>query len=47
MKPADLREILAIEIETFIDGFELDRMRAIEAAERETLANAKIQDLLP
>ncbi len=44
---ADLREILAKEIESFIDSDELIRMRAIESAERETLANTNLEDLLP
>jgi hypothetical protein len=47
MKPADLREILAIEIESFIDAGELARMKAVEKAERETMKNINIEDLLP
>jgi len=46
MRPADLREILAKEIETFIDADELERMKGIEEAERETLENIDIETLL-
>ena len=46
MKPADLREILAKEIESFIEGDELVRMKAIEDAERETLEAIDIDSLL-
>jgi hypothetical protein len=42
MKPADLREIVASHIEAFIDSGELERMRAIERAERETLRTFKV-----
>lgn len=37
MKPADLREILAKEIGSFIDEWTLKSMKSIEAHERETL----------
>jgi hypothetical protein len=37
MRPADLREILAHEITSYIDPWVLAQMRATEAAERETL----------
>jgi hypothetical protein len=46
MKPADLREILAKEITSFVDDEEVVRMKAIEAAERETLENINLEDLI-
>ncbi|MCX6875394.1 MAG: hypothetical protein NTW21_16540 [Verrucomicrobia bacterium] len=46
MKPADLREILAKEIESFIDPDQLERMRLIEGSERETLETIDIDNLL-
>jgi len=45
MKPADLREILAKEIESFIDPDQLERMKRIEEAERETLETINLEDL--
>lgn len=45
MKPADLREILAVEIESFIAPNELAQMRRIEAAERQTLKSIDIENL--
>jgi hypothetical protein len=42
MKPADLREILAHEIGSFIDPWVLQKMRETEAAERETLETIEI-----
>ena len=45
MKPADLREILAKEIESFIDPDQLERMKGIEEAERETLETINIEKL--
>ena len=45
MKPADLREILAKEITSFVDEGEVERMKAIERAERETLENINLEDL--
>ncbi len=43
MKPVDLREILAHEIETFIDPQMLAAARQIEAAERETLQTINLE----
>jgi hypothetical protein len=43
MKPADLREILAHEIESFIDPWVLQKMRETEAAERETLQTINLE----
>lgn len=45
MKPADLREILAREIDSFIDAWSLQQMRATESAERETLETINIEKL--
>ncbi len=45
MKPADLREILAHEINSFIDPWTLQQMRATEAAERETLQTINLEEL--
>lgn len=45
MKPADLRKILAHEIETFIDPWVLKQMRNTEAAERETLETIDLESL--
>ena len=45
MRPADLREILSHEINSFIDPWTLQQMRATEAAERETLETIDLETL--
>jgi hypothetical protein len=45
MKPADIRAILSKEIESYIDPDQLERMRLIEVAERETLESINLDDL--
>jgi len=47
MKPADLRDILAHEIDSFIDPWTLQQMRTIEAAQRETLKTTNLEKLNP
>jgi len=47
MKPADLREILKREIESFIDPWQLAKMRETEDAERETLETINLENLYP
>jgi hypothetical protein len=42
MRPTDLREILANEIESYVDEWQLDQLRAVEESERTTLASTKI-----
>ena len=45
MKPADMRGLLALEIESFIDPHVLQMMRNVEEAERETLATINLENI--
>jgi hypothetical protein len=45
MKPADLRGILAHEVESFVDPWQLEKMREIEEAERETLMTINLENI--
>ena len=45
MKPADLRGILAHEVESFVDPWQLKKMREIEEAERETLMTINLENI--
>jgi hypothetical protein len=45
MKPEHLRQILAHEIESFIDPWALEKMREVERLERETLRSVSIDKL--